>query len=477
MQRPERRKLKSKTGCLTCVARRKKCDETPIRCSHCARLNLACMWREGINGNRPRAITSTTLKGGKGPILHATITNGYPPFRSELEKQLSMEAPRVLSALVSCVASPEFRHASMLGTFSTSSCLVRHAIVAFSAHTSGPRSEDSYRLSLKSYQNCITELKSTLSHNVQSSVEQDNHALVAMMFLGLLEGLRIGDSRNAVAHFDMCQRLLVNRLSQTGVPNDSALVMVYRLAAECIMYNLATLLPFDTRLDRVVNNWGTSLQCLFPRDDHELSPFLGGFHDVYQLMLRINVFVRKFQPGNPTRRLPLLGGQDSEEELTALKSELDILENNLPASYHRVDGERSARLYMAKRRISVLALRVQLLKIAEPTTVSSEGLVQEPVQEAIDILRKDDLREPGNPALRWPLTILACAAGCDADLQFLIGKMKEFEVILDPSNASKLRCSYLYLEQWPTRSERMRLRTPLDILLEPLCPVNSVQQL
>lgn len=185
MQRPESRKLKSKTGCLTCVARRKKCDEASPKCENCTRLNIVCVWRQR-DSTRSHAITATNLRTKKGMILHTTITNGYPPFRSELEKRLTLEAPEVLSALVSCVASPDFRKASLLGTFSTESRVVRHALVAFSAHTSALRTEDSYRLSLKSYQDCIVQLRSSLPHAFQSNAEQD-HALVAVMFLGLLE--------------------------------------------------------------------------------------------------------------------------------------------------------------------------------------------------------------------------------------------------------------------------------------------------
>lgn len=186
MQRLSGRKLKTKTGCLTCVARRKKCDEAPSRCGNCTRLKIACVWREHIQSDGPRAITSTNLRAKKGLILHATITNGYPPFRSELEKKLTTETPGALSALVSCMASPDFLKTSLFGTFSTESRVVRHALVAFTAHTSALRSEDSYRLSLRSYQDCIVELRASLPRGVHRAAEQ-SHALVAVMFLGLLE--------------------------------------------------------------------------------------------------------------------------------------------------------------------------------------------------------------------------------------------------------------------------------------------------
>ncbi|PPJ59940.1 hypothetical protein CBER1_11869 [Cercospora berteroae] len=316
------------------------------------------------------------------------------------------------------------------------------------------------------------ELRESLPRGVQSAAEQ-NHALVAVMFLGLLE---IGDSRNAVTHFDMCQKLLLDRLSQEGVPKDPALVKVYRLAAECIMYNMATLLQFDTRLDRIVSDWGPSFQCLFPASDHELSPFLGGFHDVYRLMMNISVYVRTFRPGNSKQRDPIAGNQDSSQRLATLQAEFDMLENNIPASYDRVEGEKQTRLYIAKQRISVLALKIHLSKITEPATLASNVLVRQSVQEALQILRHEDLREPGNPALRWPLTILACAAESEMDLEVVIARMKEFELILDPSNAFKLRCSYIFLQRSVKGIIQTSLKTPIDTLLEPMCPAKLLSE-
>ena len=39
------RASRSRGGCLSCKARKKKCDEIRPRCSDCRRLNLACRWK------------------------------------------------------------------------------------------------------------------------------------------------------------------------------------------------------------------------------------------------------------------------------------------------------------------------------------------------------------------------------------------------------------------------------------------------
>lgn len=181
-------RLKSKTGCLTCLARRKKCDEVVPQCGHCGRLGLNCVRRDQLSGSgsNAAAISSTNLKATKGVLLRASITNGHPPFGSDFEKQLSIESPGALAALVSCMAGPGFRDVLLFGTFSAESRLVRQALVAFSAYNQGPRCGDSYKLSLRSYQNCVLNLRSSRLMDSPSSTEQ-NYALTAIMFLGLLE--------------------------------------------------------------------------------------------------------------------------------------------------------------------------------------------------------------------------------------------------------------------------------------------------
>lgn len=179
-------KLKSKTGCLTCVARRKKCDEIEPKCGHCARLNITCVRRRQGTEREVVLISSTNLRARRSPPLQSPITNGYPPFKSDFERQLSIESPGALAALVSCMAGPGFRDVLLFGTFCAESRLVRQALVAFSAYNQGPRCDDSYKLSLKSYQYCITTMKQNRSYEGEKPAEQDR-VLTAIMFLGLLE--------------------------------------------------------------------------------------------------------------------------------------------------------------------------------------------------------------------------------------------------------------------------------------------------
>ncbi|QYS99609.1 Zn(2)-C6 fungal-type domain-containing protein [Trichoderma simmonsii] len=69
-------KLRTKTGCLTCRKRRKKCDETRERCKNCSRNALECIWpskeQEKDRRHLPRSRQSTDEDGG-GDELNALV--------------------------------------------------------------------------------------------------------------------------------------------------------------------------------------------------------------------------------------------------------------------------------------------------------------------------------------------------------------------------------------------------------------------
>ncbi|RDH14526.1 hypothetical protein M747DRAFT_269984 [Aspergillus niger ATCC 13496] len=46
MPEPSQKRKRAKTGCLTCRARKVKCDETRPRCNHCRNLGVECRWPE-----------------------------------------------------------------------------------------------------------------------------------------------------------------------------------------------------------------------------------------------------------------------------------------------------------------------------------------------------------------------------------------------------------------------------------------------
>ncbi|KAK4613697.1 hypothetical protein CLAFUW4_08756 [Fulvia fulva] len=462
--------LKSKTGCLTCLARKKKCDEVRPKCGHCQRLGLACVRRETAPDlQSEQNISSTNLK-AKGPPPRLAITNGYPPFRSDFERQVTLESSTVLRPLVSRMAGTWYLEETMFGRLCTQNRLVREAIVAFSAFGQDDRNEHSLKLSIENYQSCIMRLKQTRAFEHEDPTETVT-AIVAIVFLGLLEALKLGCSVNAVAHFEMCRKLLATRLSQSATAGNVGLWNLYRMVAECIIYNLGALSVFQPNIVQAAGDWGTAFDRLFPGNDHYLSPFLGGFQGIYQVMFRVNVLLRQTEVDRTAGVLQL----STVETYDNLWQQLAFLEDNIPTMYQgNVLPKEIINLYQAKNRITIYALRIHLMKILRPLAGPEDVEIYLNLTQAIAILKEQDIREPGNPALRWPLSILLCASDADEDFDFVVSVMQQIELILDPANREKLKAAHNILRAYRTNAsfavQSGSLPTPLrqlDYLLEP----------
>jgi len=178
-------RLKSNTGCRTCLARKKKCDEVSPQCGNCKRLDIVCVRRTNLLEGTPTVITPTNLKARmQGPVL--PISNGYRPLASDLERMVSLGSSQVFNPLVSCTAGTEFASVDLLINFCAENLLVREAIMAFSVFTKAPAVVDQHKEALKSYQGCIVRLKQTRLDN-QTDPTQNCFILTAICFLGLLE--------------------------------------------------------------------------------------------------------------------------------------------------------------------------------------------------------------------------------------------------------------------------------------------------
>jgi hypothetical protein len=236
-------------------------------------------------------------------------------------------------------------------------------------------------------------------------------------------------------HFAMCKDLLVPMLAKSKVSLDSNLTKILRVVAESIMFNVATLSPYSARAGALMLDWGTSFDQLFPTGESGSSPFLGGLQSIYRVMTRANTLLHRTVKA---RSDPQAKASDAREFLE-LWLQLDELERTIPHLYvDRNLSVESIELYKGKHKLAILALRTQLCKIARPSASSTDVEIRKYVSQSVTILKSLDIREHGNPALRWPLTILACAAYDDHDFALITAKMQDLQSVIDPANGEKL---------------------------------------
>jgi hypothetical protein len=264
----------------------------------------------------------------------------------------------------------------------------------------------------------------------------------------------------------------VFQLAQPATIMDAGMVNILRVFAECVLFNLASLTPFCETIDPTLDDWGDALDRLFPGDGASTSPFLGGLQGLYRVQLRIHMLLRSVKqtsngPSVDRSRLEVI--RECSDQLDTFEQQL------LSLSPYRSGDYAAVRLYKAKHRIFILTARIHLHKVAHPEATALDYRIQSYVNRAIAILRIQDIKEPGNPAMRWPLTVLACATSSDEDFRLVTDKMRETEEILDPANSRKLAAAYTVLHRHragcasilPGCQEYKGFIQPIDILLMP----------
>ncbi|OAP62658.1 hypothetical protein AYL99_01885 [Fonsecaea erecta] len=90
-RKPRRRPahLRTKTGCLTCRKRKKKCDENPIICQNCARRKIDCVWPAQANSRVNVPSPSVDGHSASSPVPSLTIDHDHTGFYATEDENVS----------------------------------------------------------------------------------------------------------------------------------------------------------------------------------------------------------------------------------------------------------------------------------------------------------------------------------------------------------------------------------------------------
>lgn len=190
-------KLKSKTGCLTCLTRRKKCDEALPKCGSCRRLHLACVPRGGVagSGGSGNLVVNTSLRVallrgvGASPTPSPALNSAdHEPFRNDFERRVTLHCHDLFNGLCSALAEPTYHNLDILRRMCCRSRLVRGAVVAYSADNPWV----SYgmlpdHLAVQHYQTCVGMLLVQIPHFDALSWDEQDAVVVTVFFLGSYE--------------------------------------------------------------------------------------------------------------------------------------------------------------------------------------------------------------------------------------------------------------------------------------------------
>lgn len=175
----------SKTGCVTCKRRRKKCDEVKPVCGGCSRLGLSCQYGQSSAQVQPK--TSCTQIGVFELRSPSTESQLLPVFklRSDEITVLAHVPPSVV-AFFTPAADAVTRDVKVLMQLTLTDPTIRNAIVAcFSSMLPSPEGESNY-FNCISFGKALQSVRSQIS-DLNVADEQLISLRIAMQFLGLMD--------------------------------------------------------------------------------------------------------------------------------------------------------------------------------------------------------------------------------------------------------------------------------------------------
>ncbi|KAH7240351.1 uncharacterized protein BKA55DRAFT_542938 [Fusarium redolens] len=240
---------KTRTGCLTCKKRHKKCDEEKPTCKRCRDGGYVC------DGYTPQSQAVTTKTQNRSlPILAAKVStptlprlpgdtlesNYYVYFFSDIISQLE----------ITPYLNKEFWNRNILVPSQNSEC-VRHAVLALGAthwqySTRNQLSTASFdRFVLWHYNEAISKLTSN-----QESPQDMSTVLTCCILFVILESLR-GDFGEAIRHLESGTRILTNHVPKTYLPNrdfQELAAIFHAIASQVAIFSPERVFPDVTHL-------------------------------------------------------------------------------------------------------------------------------------------------------------------------------------------------------------------------------------
>ncbi|KAH8434389.1 Zn(II)2Cys6 transcription factor [Aspergillus melleus] len=445
-------KWRTKSGCLTCRTRRKKCDEERGTCRACRRNLLTCIWPlTGAVNIDPRAIVKNTT--GIDIAAHCLTT-----FQNRSQESLfTYFASSVLPQLL-IPGTPRASRDDLLSMGIASPPLLNSLLACAALFQSGTE-ESRMRDALKYYSNALGMTRSMIENSTLEGTE--DWLLVATLAMCIFERAQPGPSCGAGSHLLGASRIMAMKMERAAEfePDEGATrgmtcsaSLIYH-ASTTTLLSPATLSIADTVCwDQVQEYLETTQQSPLA-----MPPAL------CRIMLEIS---------HLANRIPL--GYDDRLLVCSLRLELSAW--LIPQS--GADGENAAPGTDIQKAAELYALTadILLMKISQPDVSAGDSRIQQRVKQILSNLKSDVQGIFWNQHYSWPFTILACTVQRESEIIFLLGRLQRMwecshwgdikrtihllaSIYQRRKASGQLNCS--------TRSKSENAVEPFDLLLRP----------
>lgn len=410
--RPRQRKFapRSRQGCLTCRARRKRCDGNRPECENCTRLNLSCEWqaqRRIVNETSPKETTDQPTETALGPLRPSLDPwDALPGDEISERKHLLRYYVEAFVPSVSVATTPSSFYTGLYIPWAFECDGMLNAIVALSSAQLARRTETTDRaqhlrsVSAKYQRRCHAYLADRVPQNGGPPRDAFQVIGVILLLVGL-EALNGEKSTRWLSQMK-CVRGILNMLSSESSLNESWEVdslrrhFTYHNAMASLMARVSRREPQDA----VEND--LSLVCA-PSAPLTVDPLMGIAYYLCNLISQIQ-YVTSTNPAFP---------QITEAAFTVIESDIQQWTYNSPLGYPGLDLPIALDLIALAESYRLAAL-IQLYR----TSDAHKSLVPACASRAMEFIARIPPGSPAESSMLYPLFL----AGAELDNEPEISK-------------------------------------------------------
>ncbi|KIW89463.1 uncharacterized protein Z519_09619 [Cladophialophora bantiana CBS 173.52] len=451
LKRPARPppRLRTKTGCYTCRARRKKCDEAHPICGACRRLEIQCIYRELTSPTTasrtppipsPRARSSTVAENpvdvsSTVPTLHRSLSQKHSGLRTERDWNVfNYCSTRYIRLLTSPEATAEFRDVSFVFAIGFDAPWVMHSALAPAALHASFASLIPKEDAMLYTQSALQGFQQALQPTTCRSFPRDAF-LAASLFLGVFEGgcrpslCQLSDTdinqdfyssscSASLTHYRAIAKIVEGQVAEIPRLDIGQLSILHLTLLDSVLYHFSTRLIFEKDIGatcrsfprQTVIKYIEALECAKGdgRTGPLILPVLGRTPPA--------LFLQIYQITWLSRQVPFahcelygLALQCSTEVEGLAEDYPMIASDNIPSLQSTVavsisNSEIAAKLYY-------IATQIFIAKVLNLEGLSSQSpQIQAQLSKGVVLLEMYDASLPCGQFICWPLLVLGCAA-------------------------------------------------------------------
>ncbi|EXJ73733.1 uncharacterized protein A1O5_03495 [Cladophialophora psammophila CBS 110553] len=431
LKRPARPppRLRTKTGCYTCRARRKKCDEARPICGACRRLEIQCTYGEFTSPTTasrtppipsPSARSSTMAEhpvdvSSIVPMLHRSLSQKPSGLRTERDWNVfNYCSTRYIRLLTSPEATSEFRDVSFVFAIGFDEPWVMHSALAPAAlHASFAAlipKEDAMLYT----QSALQGFQQALQPTTRRSFPRDAF-LAASLFLGDFYSSSCSAS---LTHYRAIAKILEGQVAEIPRLDIGQLSILHLTLLDSVLYHFSTRLIFEKDIGATCRAfpYQTVIKYIEALEGAKrdgltgplILPVLGRtppalFLQIYQItwLSRQVPFAHCELYGLALQCSTELEGLAEDHPMIA-SGIIPSLQSTVPVSIS--NSEIAAKLYY-------IATQIFVAKVLNPEELSSQSpQIRAQISKGAVLLEMYDASLPCGQFICWPLLVLGCAA-------------------------------------------------------------------